>query len=272
MTPEPIYVRDDLNPAYQLRYDWTGWPSNGTLPREPDPDVFVDLAAKWEDDDIRLLEQGWTHDEVHLCVSVKPSVAPVDAAARLKGRLQHALRKNETPVKFSRKLSIRTVGETKTDTVQSYIEAQVANAGLADPRFEAFLEQFTVVDETVDLSEPTATDSGRYWYNLHMVLVVRDRFRITDANRLGRLRDGALRVAQLKGHRIARLSVMPDHLHAAMRGNISHAPGEIAVNFMNNLANLLGQEALWQPSFYVGTFTEYDMDVIRRRAESAAEG
>ncbi len=271
MTIEPFYSSEHSTPAYQLRYDWTGWPSDGDLPPEPDEEFFTTLSNRWEDDGIRLLERRWSSGEVHLCASVKPPVSPVDFAARMKGRLQHALRKNETPIKFSRKLSMRGVGETKADTVETYIENQVANEGMADPKFEEFLEQFTVIDESVDLSKPTESNSGRYWYNLHLVLVIRDRFRVTDEERLSKLRDGTLRIAQLKGHRISRLSVIPDHLHVAMRANIEHSPEEIALNHLNNLANLLRQEAFWQPSYYVGTVGAYDMGAIRSGAGDVAK-
>ncbi len=56
---------------------------------------------------------------------------------------------------------------------------------------------------------------------------------------------------------------MPDHLHAALRGNHAHSPNEIADAFQNNLAFGLGQARIWEDSFYVGTFSEYNMEAIR---------
>jgi REP element-mobilizing transposase RayT len=266
MPPQPIYTRDSIKAAYQLRYDWTGWPSSGTLPFEPDEAFFGQLALHWEMDGIRLLERRWQSHQVHLFTSVKPSVSPQFFSARMKGRLQHALRKNDTFVKFSRKVSMRTVGDTKTAAVERYIENQAVNEDLADPEFRKFLERFTVINEGVDLELPAKTNSGRYWYNLHLVFVLRKKFWLTDAVQLGKLRDGCLRIAELKDHRISRLAVMPDHLHIALRGNTAVSPEDIALNFMNNLAFLLRQDGLWQPSYYVGGFAEYDMDAIRRHS------
>lgn len=263
MAPEPYYTGDCTTPAYQLRYNWTGWPSEGQTLCEPDEPFFDELAQRWEGDGIRLLERRWSAKQVQTTASVKPSVAPQEFAKRMKGRLQHALRKADMNVKFSRKLAMRTVGETKTATVESYIENQVAKEPLADPRFAEFLEQFTVAGQNGDLTEPTRTHSGRYWYNLHLVLVIRDRSRISDEQSLSTLRDGTLRIAELKGHRISRLSVMPDHLHLALRGNIEMSPQDIALNFMNNLAHLMRISALWMPSYYVGSIGCYDMNAIR---------
>ena len=104
-----------------------------------------------------------------------------------------------------------------------------------------------------------------YWYDLHLVLVVADRFRITAPEQLGRIRDAALAVAVEGGHRIAALSVMPDHVHMALRGNIERSPEEIALAFQNGLARAAGCR-VWQDGFYVGTFSEYDLNVIRRIA------
>jgi hypothetical protein len=60
---------------------------------------------------------------------------------------------------------------------------------------------------------------------------------------------------------------MPDHLHLALRGNIEHAPETIALSFMNNLADALGQKPVWQCGYYVGTFGEYDMNAVRVREQ-----
>ena len=44
------------------------------------------------------------------------------------------------------------------------------------------------------------------------------------------------------------------------------------MTFQNNLAYALGQNAIWQPSYYVGTFSEYDMNAIRRRVRERCAG
>jgi hypothetical protein len=58
---------------------------------------------------------------------------------------------------------------------------------------------------------------------------------------------------------------MPDHVHMALRGNIARSPEEIALAFQNGLAHTAGCRA-WQDGYYAGTFSEYDLDVIRRIA------
>ena len=110
MQPKPLYSARNLTPSYRLYYDWSGWPSAGPLPRAPEDTVWTDLAAAWEFDGLRLLEHRWESECVHLTFSTTPAVSPVLLAQRAKGRLQHALRTAGSPVKFSRKVSVRSTG------------------------------------------------------------------------------------------------------------------------------------------------------------------
>ena len=101
------------------------------------------------------------------------------------------------------------------------------------------------------------------------MLVVAGRERVTDYKVLALLRDWSMAVARKKEYFISRLSVMPDHLHVALRGAIDQSPAEIVGGFQNNLAYALGQKRIWTDSYYVGTFGEYNMEAIRRSLEKA---
>lgn len=90
-----------------------------------------------------------------------------------------------------------------------------------------------------------------------------ERWRNGDPTWLGKIRDQSRRIAEKKGHAISRLSVVPDHVHMSLRGNIGQSPADIAWAFQNNLAYILGQVRVWQDTYYVGTFGEYDMNAIR---------
>jgi REP element-mobilizing transposase RayT len=253
----PLNVAD---PAYHLRYTWTGWPSVGIFPQLP---AMQELMQQWEADGLRLLETRFQPQMIQFTFSVKPQVSPVFFAARVKGRLQHAYRVGGQATKFSRKVAVRTIGRNHRADVEAYIEKQVAKEPLADARFKMFLEQFTLRFSEVDLSIPSETNSGRYWYDLHIVLVSEERERHCDAAHLTTLRDHSQRIAEKKGHRISALSAMPDHLHLVLRGNLEDSPETIALSFMNNLAYMFGQVPVWRFGYYVGTCGEYDMNAVR---------
>jgi REP element-mobilizing transposase RayT len=266
---EPLYRPANLSPAFQLRYGWTGWPSKAPFPTDLLAQVLPVIAPEWENDGLRVLESSLTPGQIQLTISTKPQVDPVLLAARVKGRIQHHCRRQGTPIAFSRKLAVRALGDPTRAQVEGYIRNQVPNEALADERFGEMLTPFTVVNPQVDLSQPTETNSGRYWDNLHLVLVVSERYRIGLAAELAKIRDTALRICVKKGYAASTLAVLPDHLHLAVRGAIVQSPEEIALSFLNNLAHVLDQRPWWTAGYYAGTFGEYGMAAVRPTDDGA---
>jgi REP element-mobilizing transposase RayT len=131
--------------------------------------------------------------------------------------------------RFSRKVGFRTIGENRTSDVQAYIQRQVDKEQFVDPGFAEFLKQFSKTDDSVHLDQPTETNSGRYWYNLHLVLVFDRRIRYVDRQSLETLDRTCELIARKKRYATSVRSLMPDHLHLALRGNIEHSPNEIAL-------------------------------------------
>lgn len=262
MPPQPLYHAQGVQPAYELRFTWTGWPLHSPLPAPSC--ILDDIRPLWETDGLRLLERSWSEEKVQLLFSTKPDVAPVLLAQRAKGRLQHALRTAAPSFSgFRRKVSVSSVGHNRRADVEAYVASQVDASSFDDPLFRTLLREFTV-DHGEDLALPIESSHGRYTYSLHLVLVTAERYRVVDRAKLATLRDVSLKIATKKSYTISRLAVMPDHLHIALRGNIEHSLEEIVLSFQNNLAYALGQIKVWTDTYYVGTFGEYDMQAIRR--------
>lgn len=258
----PLYFVHNLRPVHRLHYDWTGWPTPGTTLPPATLEAARATAAAWEADGLSLVTPHATSGKVQLLFDVTPEVSPAFFCMRVKGRLQHALRKAGAATDFSRKVGFWCLGENTSAVVREYIRNQVGRTELADPRFRDVMARFTVIRDERVLTEPSESNSGRYWYNLHVVLVTADRVRITNPLILGRIRDAAVAAAAGHGHRLGALAVMPDHVHLAVRGHIDQSPREIALLFQNALARGVGCRA-WQDGFYVGTFSEYGLDVLR---------
>lgn len=262
MSPTPLYDPSTASGAYQLRYSWTGWPSAKSFDQQP-IELIERTKPLWEVDGLRVLEFRWTGELVQILFSTKPNVSPVFVAARVKGRLDHALRAAHFQMEFSRKVSVRSVGDNTRDDVEAYIDSQVTKERFVDPRFAAAMAEFTVANSRVDLEQPFESARGRYWYNLHVVLVVDGRYRVSDPQRLGLLREGCFKIAAKKQQAISRVSVMPDHLHLALRPTIDEAPVDVVFAYQNNLAHMAGLGRLWSDGFYVGTFGEYTTQAVR---------
>jgi len=269
MLPEPLYRPEELRPAYQLRFRWTGWASSTPFPTDFIARVLPDVVPEWEKDGLRLLESSLAPKQLQLTLSTTPQVSPVTLAGRVKGRLQHHGRLRGCPIDFSRKLAVRSLGDPTRAQVEAYIRNQVAREALADPRFQEMLTSFTVVNRQVDLSLPSETASGRYWYNLHLVFVVSERYRIGEPATLAQIRDSVARICVRKGYAASTVAVLPDHLHLAVRGAVEQAPEAIALSFLNNLAYVLGQRPWWQGGYYAGTFGEYGMAAVRPKGPQA---
>jgi len=99
------------------------------------------------------------------------------------------------------------------------------------------------------------------------VLAVSARYRIGETATLALIRDMTLRICVKKGYAASTVAVLPDHLHLAIRGAVAHAPEEIALSFLNNLAYVLDRRRWWQAGYYVGTFGEYSMAAVRTSKE-----
>ena len=158
----PIYHIEQLKTAFHLRYLWTGWPTAGTtFPSQPDETFLREIDHARKTDNLNRISMRWQTDEIQLAFSTTPTVSPTHFVGRVKGRLQHALRLAGTPVKFSRKVAFRGVGDNHTSEVERYIAQQVDKEQFVDPRFAAMLKRFTVIDETIALGQPSESNSGR---------------------------------------------------------------------------------------------------------------
>ena len=91
MPPQPLYYNESLQPAYALRFTWTGWLSGDASWSAKLDSLREQLAALWETDGMRPLEWSTTADAVQVCFSARPDVSPILLAQHAKGRIQHAL-------------------------------------------------------------------------------------------------------------------------------------------------------------------------------------
>ncbi len=263
MNTADCYRSESTNPAYSLRWSWTGWPSQGTMPPTCNDD-WNQLAKTWEQDGIRLLERKCEADYWQATVSTKPNVVPTLIVARIKGRIDYLFRCQKIPFKFSRKVSLRSLGNNTANDVQDYIRHQVDAAKFCDDRFADSLKQFTRVwDNDRTFQAPLEVASGRYWYQLHLVFVVQARHRIRNLPFLGSLFEQVQSIALDRGYHLGGLSVMPDHLHVSLRGRVEDSPEAIALSLMNETSRRLNVVGLWKPSFYAGTIGVYSMDAVR---------
>lgn len=224
---------------------------------------FNELAAALESDHIRLLGHRFAKPRVsQFGVSTRPDTAPLTIVNRVKGRLQHLVR-DCWPRALKRNYALRSFGHVTRDAVEAYVASQLGHHRMADGRVQERLRRFQIRRSEVDLSQPRQTSHGLYWYNLHVVLVHRERWAETREDVLQPIHDMILKACDAKGWLLSRGGILADHLHLALGCTIEVAPADVAISFLNNLAYVHGMRPVYQFGAFLGTFGEYDQRAVK---------
>lgn len=256
--------------VHRLAYTWAGWPKSATFPPEPDAATLASLDTAWITDGLTRISHRWQSDLVQITFRAGPDIAPTTISARVKGRLDHAMRKAGWVNGFARKIGMRSLGENTRESVLRYIATQLDRAELADPRYAASLAAAAWENPEFDLSDPLPSTFARYWYDLHLVAVTDSCWRVGCEDFLPKIRPGVLAwgeslSAQGTGNGVRpgvrSLAVMTDHVHIALRGPIGRAPADLAESLWRQLNRAAGCR-LFSERIYVGTFSEYPLGAI----------
>lgn len=261
---QPVYRPDGTASAFALRWVWTGWPSTDPFP-PVDEATLRGLFPLWEADGIRVLERSCASDSWSVTVSTRPNVSPIKIVSRLKGRLDHAMRNVGTPIRFSRKVALRSIGDNVEGQVRNYIANQVHAAGFLDDAFAKSIAPYSRSWPDRNTGDPIAVDSGRYWIQLHIVLVTEHRYRYRWVESIAAVDAAAQQVASSRRYLLGSLAVLPDHVHMHLRGSCEESPEQIVLAFKNEMAKQLKIPGFWQPTYYVGTVGVYNMRALREK-------
>ncbi len=259
-TPKAIYTSANCKPAYKLNWSlsvfWNASPPAAASWLEA-------LGEATEPDGVRLLEHRPTKVNIsQFLVSTRPDIAPAQVARSVKGRLQYLVRE-ALPMAFRRNYGLRSVGEAGADVVDRYVRGQTAHHPMADPGVQQQFEALGI-DEGADLKMPRVGGHAQFLHNLHVVLVHRDREKELHQALLEQRRSRVLAIAAKKGHLVGRGQLLADHLHVMLGCALTESPQQVALGYMNNLSFGEGMKPLFEFSYYVGTFGEYDLDAVRR--------
>ena len=256
-TPVATYTPDNCQAAFQLNWAlslfWHAPPG--------DCDWLVELQRVTEADGVRILKHEFLKPGVsQFLVSTRPEVAPERIVWSVKGRLQHAVRR-QWPKAFRRNYGLRSIGSARREVVEEYVRSQVAHHPMADPRVQNVLRTVQIHDPSVDLSLPRHSAHGVYWYNLQVCFVNDGRCMEVRPESLLRMREMIVKSAAKHAHLLSTGGLVGDHIHLALGCNVEESPADVALCYMNNLAYTCGMKRLFAFGFYVGTLGEYDLGV-----------
>lgn len=266
--PQPRYSQKSMSCVNNLYFSWDGWMSKKVLVPKSAKNAIQSQIENWKNDGFILKTWQVKNDMIQILFKVEPEVSPTLFTQRVKGRLDYAFRKLASPVKFSRKVGFRAIGDNTRIIVNNYIKKQVEKSDYIDLRYKDTLENYTLFKEHDDLSKPYIKSHGRYWFNIHLVLVIKDRkIPITKDETMEVIKNFIFKIAKKKKCNIGHFSIMPDHIHISLKGNPELSPCDIGLSFLNNLSYVLMKYLginfkLWSDEFYVGTFSEYSIKQI----------
>lgn len=259
---QPIYTPENCKAAYQL--DWSlavFW--NAAPP--PESDWLEALRNATEPDGVRVLEHRLTEANAsQFLISTRPETAPPDAVRSVKGRLQYLVR-DRLPKAFRRNYGLWSVGTVNAKVIERYIADQTHHHPMADPHVQHCFEALAIDGNSEALEQPRVSGHAQFCYNLHLVIVSRNRDVEIRQHVLEARRAMLLAVAKKKGHLAGNGQIVAEHLHVALGCALVESPQGVALSYMNNLAYAEGMKPVFQYGFYVGTFSRYDLDAIRRK-------
>jgi hypothetical protein len=261
---DPIYTTDNCNVAYQLNWSLTiFWRSVSV-----EGDWLSQLSKAVEPDGIRILNHRLLESRAsQFLVTTKPDVVAANIPARIKGRLQHLIR-NRSPKAFQRNYSLRSIGSTRRDKLENYVEGQLQHHLPTDEQAARQFAPYQINDPAVDLSEPRFTSHAQYWYNLHIVLENDGGWRESDDKVLSAMATMMRAASRKKQHLLSRAGIVPDHLHFTLGCRPDESPLNVALSYMNNLAFAGGMRRVFSYSCFVGTLGEYDLGAVRSNPDS----
>ncbi|MCC5850668.1 MAG: transposase [Verrucomicrobia bacterium] len=224
------------------------------------------MASAWEADGLRPLEWSVSGEQVQILFSTRPDIQPDGIAARAKGRLQHALRREGHPAEFQRNFSLQTVGAPHSGDVETYLRDQLQHGDFADPRYRNALADLAFTDPTVSLVDARNSKSGRYVLAYHLVFVTSGRCRMPWAIAV-KVQEAFREVSEASDWKIAKFSLMPDHAHIAVRGVSGLSPLGIGERMREATSRKVGTFGFWMPTWYMGSFGKYGMGAVRARQQ-----
>jgi len=228
----------------------------------PDSEWFATLQQATEADGVRIIKHArTTGDAGQFFVSTKPHVAPQALIRSVKGRLQHEVG-SIVPKALQRNYCLRGIGAATRSVVERYVADQLGHHRMADPDVQQRLARFQRSYPEVDLSRPSFSSHGQYWYNLHVVFVSDERWMEIRERVLEKRLTTIEAAARKHGHRLSRAAILPDHVHLTLGCAIGESPEEVVLSYMNNCAYACGMTPEFRFSYYVGTIGEYDRGAV----------
>ncbi|MEX2606042.1 MAG: transposase [Kiritimatiellia bacterium] len=223
----------------------------------------TELLQLYESEGVSPLSGQAAEQQLQMLIELSPDCTPQFLTQRLKGRMNHWLRKtfNEFPG-FDRSFFLRTLGQNTKSIVAKYIQSQVEDSDLVDPLYRERLNTLRFHD--VDKRIVSGKHRGFYDLFVHLVLISGNRYRMhfQEAKQVfSALRDACEDLGACPYD----ISMMPDHAHLLVRWPADLSANELVDKVKAGSGKKLGRLAFWSDGGYVGTVGPYRLSVAMEK-------
>ena len=211
-----------------------------------------------------LLSSDMTDNQIRLLISLRPDHKVSQVVKRLKGNLQHQLRKtfNSENV-LAKGYFARSSGKIDLACARQYVESQTSHHGYKGE----WTKPMKYRNET--FKSPTFRfDHCATILNYHFVFATQNRIAVFDETLAPGFFEYIVSVGKKHSFEIDRIGLLPDHMHLIIEGVPTISVEEYALAILNNTRHWMEKNYLgilkntgawnvWQPSFYAATVGEY---------------
>ncbi len=239
----------------KLYFGWSAYFSEvWTAPHLP-----VAVKDLYAPDGIRLCSGSVNRGKVMLILEAGADHAPQWIAGRLKGRLNHFLKKAYPDFPgFDRSFFFQSLGQNDRRIVSAYVQNQVKSSDLVDPLYRRRMNELRFHEEGE--SKRSTSHRGRYDLVVHVVLIIANRHRIFSAE-ARKVFEGLLGACRVLDAKAFDISMMPDHAHLMIGWPSELSADELLEGLKRESGKRMRRSAYWQDGGYVGTVGPYKMSV-----------
>ena len=196
----------------------------------------------------QFMKPGWSRFRVHS----RPELSPQNVVGLIQTYLREFLH-GELPNAIHGSFRIQSCGsltsQTLRDIAASAVEQELDRSGDTNV-------QSLQIQQLFDLSQPQSCTHGEFCYNLHIVFDMNMEQIPKIKEFLEMAHDHVMRTSQRLSYRLLQATILPHHLDLALGGPINVSPGDIALTYMNGLADACQCRPVFCFRVYIGTLGE----------------
>ena len=235
------------------------------------------LASLVVPHDIRVLECRSDERNVLSFVSLGHEEPVSACVSKLKGKVSKMLRQrigSQAPDRLlSRGYFACTYGKSSAETIEEYLSRQGKHHGYEDrPCPPVYVKEYPPSSADEARLHPK---HGRAVLRFHLVLPTQMRLGILGARSGEALAQRWRELGQNGDFGLIKISVVPDHVHLAVRAHPKLPPGSLVLSLMNTGQETMfesflhdvrrvGASRVWQPGAYIGAYGDFESPKIRK--------